>query len=132
MVIPVCIANGTSTACSASALRGRPKKAIPKTFTKHAAANPPIRARTPTISGSTICALVFVRTEPARKLRKVSHSLMKPLKSGNPTIEQQAIRKVAPVAGIRRCNPPSSSKSIVWVASEIALAPRNSRLLNKA
>src|SRR5690242_20806043 len=57
--------------------------------------------------------------------RKVSHSLMKPLKSGNPTIEQQAIRKVAPVTGIRRCNPPSSSKSIVCVASEIAPAPRN-------
>ena len=65
----------------------------------------------PTIKGKIICAFVLRSVEPARKLRNVSHSLMKPLKSGSPAIEQQPTRTAAPVTGIRRCNPPSSFKS---------------------
>ena len=59
----------------------------------------------PTIKGKIICALVLNRLEPARKLRNVSHSLTKPLKSGSPAIEQQPTRTAAPVNGIRRCKP---------------------------
>ncbi len=39
---------------------------------------------------------------------------MKPLKSGSPMMEQHPIRNTAPVTGIRRCKPPSSSRSTVW------------------
>ena len=49
---------------------------------------------------------------PARKLRKVSHSLMKSLNKGNPTIEQHATRKTMPVTRICLSNPPSSSRSM--------------------
>ena len=52
--MPVCIAHGTSHACAASALRGRPRKATPYTLAKQAAASPPINASTPAISGRTI------------------------------------------------------------------------------
>ena len=72
------------------------------------------------------------KLEPARKLRNVSHSLTKPLKSGSPAIEQQPTSTAVPVSGIRRCKPPSSFKLTECVAFEIAPAPRNSRLLNRA
>src|SRR5207253_5304125 len=73
---------------------GRPKKAVPKSPMKHAAESPPTSARPPAERGNTICASVLGRVAPARKLRNVSHSLMKPLKSGSPAIEQHATRRL--------------------------------------
>src|ERR1017187_2569296 len=55
----------------------------------------------------------LVSPEAARKLRKVSHSLTKPLNNGKPTMEQQAIRNMVPVRRIRFSKPPSSSRSSV-------------------
>ena len=130
--MPACMGRGTSLALAASRLRGRPRKATPYTFAKHAAANPPMSASTPAARGRMMAAEKFDISEPARKLRKVSHSLTKPLNNGNPTMEQQAIRNAVPVRGIRFSKPPSSSRSTVCAASEIAPAPRNRRLLKMA
>src|SRR5208282_768408 len=111
--MPACMGQETSCALSASRLRGRPRKATPYTLAKHAAANPPINASTPAANGNMMAAERSVISEPAKKLRKVSHSLTKPLNNGKPTMEQQATRNTAPVRGRRFCNPPSSSKSRV-------------------
>ena len=59
------------------------------------------------------------------------HLLAKPLNSGTPVIENDAISAVTAVSGMKRIRPPSRLRSCVPVAQSIEPELRNSRLLNR-
>ena len=104
---------------------------MPNALTKQKAASPPVRARRPAAATPPMPA-VKPRVVNASSDWKVSHSLTKPLSGGSAEIAAAPTRKVAAVQGMRWINPPSASRSRVWVACCTAPAPRNSSALNTA
>src|SRR5258708_22693841 len=92
-----------SWACSASGLRGNPRKATPNALTKHASVRAAVSASAPPASSGTTADgdAPSLRPRPKRAW-SVSHSLAKPLSGGPPEMAALPTNNTSVLHGIYR------------------------------